>query len=77
MSGRTIYDVSPTGNGDWKVQRRGSSRAAKIFSNKQRAINYAQKTAKNNKPSQIVIRGQDGQIQREYTYGEDPERYPG
>ena len=29
------------------------------------------------RPSQLVIRGRNGRIQREFTYGKDPRRFPG
>ena len=34
----------------------------------------AKEVAKNQPPSQVVVRKQDGTIQTEYTYGDDP--YP-
>lgn len=30
-----------------------------------------------NRPSQLVIHSMNGRIQREFTYGQDPERFPG
>jgi len=41
------------------------------------AINEARRLAQQNPLSQVVIKGQNGRIQREYTYGEDPRRTPG
>lgn len=73
---RTVYEVAPKGS-RWKVQRRGATQPSKIFENKSDAISYGKRVAKNNKPSQLVIKKADGTIQTEYTYGEDPEKYPG
>lgn len=71
---RTIVDVSPKGNGDWKVQRRGAERADRVFENKQDAINRGRELAKSQGPGQLVIRKADGKIQTEHTYEKDP--YP-
>lgn len=70
---RTVYEVAPQGS-RWKVQRRGAAKAAKTFKDKAPAIAYGKGVAKNNQPSQLVIKKQDGTIQTEYTYGDDP--YP-
>lgn len=71
-SRRTIVDVSPTGKGDWKVQKRGSQRADRVFKNKQDAVKRARYLAKSQDLGQLVIRKSDGKIQTEHTYGQDP-----
>ena len=73
MSKRKTYDVSPKGN-QWSVKERGADRAIGNFDNKSDAIRRAKEVAKNQSLSQVVVRKQDGTIQTEYTYGEDP--YP-
>ena len=70
---RTIYDVSPH-DGEWQVKRRGASRAASVHDLKEDAIEAGRKLALANQPSQLVIRRQDGTIENEWTYGDDP--YP-
>lgn len=77
MSDRRVYDVSPDGEGGWDVKRRGNERATGNFDNKDEAIDSARGHAKGGTEGQIVIRGQDGKIQREHTYGDDPERRKG
>jgi hypothetical protein len=74
---RIIYDVEPRSNGDWAAQRRGTDRAAAVTDGKAEAIAEARRLAQQHPLSQVVIRGEDGQIQREYTYGADPERHKG
>lgn len=74
MSDRRTYDVSPDGDGGWDVKRRGNDRATGNFENKSDAIDSARSHAKGGGEGQVVIRGRDGKIQREHTYGNDPER---
>lgn len=76
MTSRTVYHVSPHGSG-WKVQREGASRPARTFETKPPAESYARRVAKNNKPSQVVVHRQDGTIETEWTYGDDPYPPPG
>lgn len=77
MSDRRVYDVSPDGDGGWDVKRRGNSRATGNHKNKDAAIDSARGHAKSGDEGQVVIHGQDGKIQREHTYGNDPERRRG
>jgi hypothetical protein len=71
---RNVYHVVPSGD-LWLVKHNGAvvSRHYK----KEPAIDEAIRIAKTNMPSQVVIHGLDGKIQTEYTYGDDPEKYPG
>jgi len=73
MSDRRVYDVSPDGEGGWDVKRRGEDRATRNFDNKDEAIESARSNVRSVDKGQIVIRGRDGKIQREHTYGNDPE----
>lgn len=77
MSDRRVYDVFPDGEGGWDVKRRGKNRATGNFDNKDEAIESARSHAKNADEGEIVIRGRDGKIQGEHTYGSDPERQAG
>ncbi len=74
MSRRRRYFVSPTGEGDWKVQKEGSLRASNVFENKEDAIKRGRELAKRKTPGQLVIQKRDGKFQTEYTYEYDP--YP-
>jgi hypothetical protein len=65
--------VSPNGE-KWKVKTEGAGRASGNFNNKDEAIQKAIEIAKKDKPSQVIIQKQDGKIQEERTYGNDP--YP-
>lgn len=61
----------------WKVKRQGSDRSSGNFERKKEAIDRAKELAKNQDLGQVKIHKQDGKIQTEYTYGEDPRKYMG
>mgnify|MGYP003395747457 FL=1 len=71
---RKTYHVTPAGNGDWKVKGEGNSRTSGLHENKTEAIDQAKSLAKSQPLGQVIVHGQDGKIQTEYTYGSDP--YP-
>ncbi len=73
MSKRRTYEVNPKGK-EWTVKERGAQRAVGTFDNKAEAVERAKEVAKNQANSQVVVKKQDGTIQTEYTYGNDP--YP-
>lgn len=73
MAKRRIYDVSPKGSG-WTVRERGAQRAVGDFAKKSEAVERASEIGRNQALAQVVIRGSDGRIQSERTYGKDP--YP-
>ena len=77
MSKRIVYDVEPRAGGDWAAQRRGSERATVVSKNKDEAINEACRLARQHIWSQVVIKGESGRIEREFTYGNDPGRFRG
>ena len=56
------------------VKRSGAQRASSRHDTKKQAVDKARDMAKQEKPSQVIIRMQDGTIQGERTYGQDP--YP-
>jgi hypothetical protein len=74
---RVVYVVEPRDGGRWAVQRRGSERAASVEENKGPAISEARRLAQQHPLSQVVIKNENGRIEREYTYGKDPRRFPG
>jgi hypothetical protein len=71
MKKRKVYDVAPRGEG-WAVKQRGAKRAVAIFQDKADAVARAREVAKKREPAQVVVRGKDGEIKNEYTYGGDP-----
>lgn len=59
-------------NEQWQVTKTGNAQAIKNFSTKPPAIDYGVAIAKNNMPSQLFIKNQDGTIADERTYQDDP-----
>lgn len=55
----------------WAVKGAGNSRATKVTSTQQQAINIAVGIAKN-QHSEVVIHGRDGKIRDKDSYGNDP-----
>ena len=60
----------------WVVTRRGK-RGRTLYETKEKAIKAARLCANLDLLSQVVIKGKNGRIQTEYTYGKDPRRYKG
>ena len=76
MANRKKYHVVPHPEG-WKVEAEGAERASNIYDNKADAIERAKELAKSHPLGQVIIHKQDGIIQTEYTYGNDPYPPPG
>lgn len=68
---RRTYHVTPA-DGAWRVKRAGAKRADSVHEKKSDAISRAKELAKKAKLGQVKVHGEDGEIQTEYTYGEDP-----
>ena len=77
MSKRVVYHVTSDDQG-WKVKKEGGERASARTDNKAEAVDAARALAKAIPgPSQVKVHKQDGTIQTEYTYQQDPRKYPG
>ena len=68
---RKRYWVVPAGT-DWAVKHESKVLSRHVL--KTDAVAAGQKVAKANTPSQLTVLKQDGTIEYEYTYGNDP--YP-
>lgn len=68
---RTTYHVTPSDD-QWQVVKQDAQRASSLHRTKKEAVAEGRRIAAENKPSQLVIHGQDGKIQEESTYGSDP-----
>jgi hypothetical protein len=68
---RKIYRVQYI-NAIWHVRHEGTTLSTHVL--KADAVSAGQKVAKANRPSQLVVHRQDGTIEYEYTYDDDP--YP-
>ena len=58
----------------WQVKKTGNINALRNFDTKEPAIAYGVTMARNNMPSQLIIKRKDGTIEDERTYKNDP--YP-
>lgn len=77
MPDRKRVWVSPDGQGGWDVKTEGAQRAAANYPDKIDALSRAKEIAQAASLGQVIVQGQDGKIQTEYTYGKDPRRSPG
>jgi hypothetical protein len=73
---RVVYHVTPVGE-DWRVKRVGAKRAANVFESKKVAIAKGKELAKHAGLGQVRVHGREGDIETEYTYGEDPRKSRG
>ena len=71
---RKRFWVVPDGN-DWAVKHEGRVLSRHYL--KTDAVASGQNVARANQPSQLTVLKQDGTIEYEYTYGNDPYPPPG
>ena len=76
MPSRKVFHVLPDRAAGWKVSERGGSKGS-TFKRKTEAVSFARSTARRAPLGQVIVHGRNGKVQAEYTYGEDPRRYPG
>jgi hypothetical protein len=76
---RKIRHLVHLGDGRWHLEENGRSQAK--FDTKHEAEAEGQRWGNELKMqgtnAQMVIHREDGSIEREYTYGDDPRRFPG
>lgn len=73
---RKVYHVTER-DGEWRVKRVGARRAAHVCSSKAAAVSLAKSLAKRAPLGQVIVHGDNGRLQTEYTYGKDPRRTRG
>ena len=76
MSERKVYHIL-THEGGWQVRAEGAKRSSSVHQTKDEAVSRAKELARKHRLSQIKIHKQDGTLETEHTYGEDPRRFPG
>jgi hypothetical protein len=62
---------------DWCVMREGQSAPVGRFPTKRQAINRGRQIARSHGYSQLIVKSKAHVIQAEWTYDEDPRRFPG
>jgi hypothetical protein len=72
---RQVYHVTPFGNG-WKVAAENEEYEV-VRDTKDDAVDEAKRLAKEAELGQVIVHGEDGKIQEEMTYGNDPRDIPG
>jgi hypothetical protein len=77
MPTRKIVDVEPRPGGRWAAQSEGTKRAALVTDRKADALARAKEIAQNATLGQVRVKGENGRIQQEMTYGKDPRRTRG
>ena len=70
MSNRNRHHVVPHQNG-WAVRREGADRASAVTRTKDQAVDRARDIAERERGA-VVIHRENGTIQEERTYGNDP-----
>lgn len=70
--GRKKYHVTKDEDGNWKGTAQGGKRASVVADTKKEAVRKTIEIAKKQQDSQVIIHKQDGKIQEERTYGNDP-----
>ena len=79
MSDRAVYHVTPYANG-WTLNLAGQIEdkgSLGSWDHKDMAIARAKELAQEAALGQVVVHGEDGRIQDEFTYGADPRNIPG
>lgn len=77
MAKRETWHVLPNDNDGWSVKKEKAQRASSRHEKKTEAVEAAKKIAKNQELGQVIVHKQDGTIQQEFTYGQDPRRSKG
>lgn len=74
---RIKYELGPDGKGNWGLKKQGAERNTKNFETKEEGLKFSRPFVREQKNSQLIIKKQNGVIQTEHTYGNDPKKYPG
>jgi hypothetical protein len=75
-SERAVYHVVPNASAERWVVSQENAEFRREFDTKEEAVNFATDRAKSASLGQIKVHKQDGNMDYESTYGEDPTRSP-
>jgi hypothetical protein len=73
---RKVYHVVPNASAERWVVSQENAEFRREFDRKEEAIEFARERAKEAELGQIKVHKQDGNMEYESTYGEDPSRSP-
>jgi hypothetical protein len=77
-SDRKVYHVVPNADqSKWLVTREKDDRFREEYDTKARAEEAAKERARGEEPSQVKVHKQNGNMDYESTYGDDPRGIPG
>jgi len=71
-----VYHVVPDSSGEQWLVRQENADLREEFRTKEEAVNAAKERARQQPPSQVKVHKQDGNMEYESTYGQDPSRSP-
>jgi hypothetical protein len=78
---RKVFEVEPRDDGRWALQREKSKRASRVFDRKIDAVKEGTRRGKAIQDrgglAQIRIKGANGRVESERTYGKDPRKTKG
>ena len=74
---RVVYHVVPNSSAERWVVSQEKAEFRREFDTKEDAVEFAKERAKAAELGQIKVHKQDGNMEYENTYGEDPPEYPG
>jgi hypothetical protein len=74
MSEPTIFTVAPDPLGGWMAVPPEGETMARRFRTKAEALHAAVREAEKAQRAHVVIKGRDGRVQSERTYGTEPPR---
>ena len=74
---RVVYHVVPNSSGEKWVVSQERAEFRKEFETKDEAVEFAKERARKEELGQVKVHKQDGNMEYESTYGEDPRRTPG
>ncbi len=78
QSSRVVYHVVPNSSeSQWQVRLRNNPVPVSVHPTKALAVNAARVEAKQHALSQVIVHKKNGQIEQEFTYGNDPKDIPG
>ena len=74
---RIVYHVVPNSSGEKWVVSQERAEFRRVFETKDEAVEFAKERARKEELGQVKVHKQDGNMEYESTYGEDPPEYPG
>ena len=74
---RVVYHVVPNSSGERWVVSQENAEFRREFDTKEEALAFAKERAKSAELGQVKVHKQDGNMEYENTYGQDPPEYPG